>query len=297
MTTPYHEGEVAVQRRAGVQLLADRVGRSIGGQLSPPLAAFLAQQELLVMTALDVQRRPWATILSGARGFLEAQDARTLSVRGRLGTDDPVAPLLHAGAAVGLLAIDLATRQRVRVNGVFQPGSEAWAIQIEQAYGNCPKYIQQRASVTAQTPSAEPSRKATELSESQRALIGAADTLFMATAHPRSGADASHRGGPPGFVHVDGSRLELPDYAGNTMFNALGNIETTGRAGLLFLDFTGDRALHLTGTAQVVWDEARRQTHPGAERLVEFITEQVIERPAGLHRLWVPPTASPFNPA
>jgi hypothetical protein len=37
--------------------------------------------------------------------------------------------------------------------------------------------------------------------------------------------DASHHGGNPGFVHMmNESRLVWPDYAGNMMFQALGNI-------------------------------------------------------------------------
>ena len=36
--------------------------------------------------------------------------------------------------------------------------------------------------------------------------------------------DASHRGGSPGFVRVDDGDLWWPDYAGNNMFNTLGNL-------------------------------------------------------------------------
>jgi hypothetical protein len=43
-------------------------------------------------------------------------------------------------------------------------------------------------------------------------------------------ADASHRGGSPGFVAVqDERRLSFPDYAGNTMFMTLGNIAANPR--------------------------------------------------------------------
>ena len=45
----------------------------------------------------------------------------------------------------------------------------------------------------------------------QRARIGNADTLFIASFHPEGGADASHRGGFPGFVRVLGDdRLVVP---------------------------------------------------------------------------------------
>ena len=51
------------------------------------------------------------------------------------------------------------------------------------------------------------------------------DVLFIATAHATRGADASHRGGNPGFIEVlDGKTVRIPDYAGNSMFNTLGNL-------------------------------------------------------------------------
>ena len=67
--------------------------------------------------------------------------------------------------------------------------------------------------------------RSSSLSAAQRARIGAADTFFIASAHPEGGADASHRGGRPGFVRVTGQRsLAFPDYPGNNMFNTLGNL-------------------------------------------------------------------------
>jgi hypothetical protein len=69
------------------------------------------------------------------------------------------------------------------------------------------------------------------------ALIGGADTFFLGTVHPSRGADASHRGGTPGFVRVEGGQLWWPDYRGNNMFNSFGNLEVDKTAALLFVDF------------------------------------------------------------
>ena len=42
------------------------------------------------------------------------------------------------------------------------------------------------------------------------------------------GADASHRGGNPGFVRADSPHeLSWPDYSGNSMFLTLGNLAYT----------------------------------------------------------------------
>lgn len=63
------------------------------------------------------------------------------------------------------------------------------------------------------------------------------------------GADASHRGGAPGFVRVDESGFWWPDYPGNNLFNSLGNLAVNPEAALLFFHFTAGRILHLSGTA------------------------------------------------
>src|SRR4030095_14952481 len=73
-------------------------------------------------------------------------------------------------------------------------------------------------------------RRTTALTESQRLAIERADTLFIASVHADAGADASHRGGQPGFVRGLGERrLVSPDYAGNNMFQTLGNIAAPTR--------------------------------------------------------------------
>ncbi|GAA5515067.1 hypothetical protein Dcar01_03831 [Deinococcus carri] len=299
MTMPYHEGELAVQARAGVQGMAARVGRSIAPHLTPPLAALLARQDLLVLAAPDLQGRPWATVLSGPPGFVQPLDPQTLVLHARLRHDDPVGKHLLIGVPIGVLAIDLSTRQRVRVNGTVATTGDGLVLRVEQAYGNCPKYIQKRVGETTGSGGASPFHVTSgELLPDALALIREADTFFMATVHPAGGTDASHRGGRPGFVRaLDSRHLEFPDYAGNAMFNTLGNIEATGRAGLLFLDFTRDRALHLTGTARVVWDEDRLSAHPGAERLVEVTVDHVVTRDSATGRVWTLREASPYNPA
>jgi predicted pyridoxine 5'-phosphate oxidase superfamily flavin-nucleotide-binding protein len=82
------------------------------------------------------------------------------------------------------------------------------------------------------------------------AQIRQADTFFLGTTHPDRGSDASHRGGPSGFVRVEDDRsLWWPDYPGNNMFSSLGNIAVDPVAALLFVDFATGRTLHLTGRA------------------------------------------------
>jgi predicted pyridoxine 5'-phosphate oxidase superfamily flavin-nucleotide-binding protein len=72
--------------------------------------------------------------------------------------------------------------------------------------------------------------------------------------------------------------LVFPDYAGNTMFQTLGNIAANRQAGLLFVDWERGSTLQLSGAARVIWDPAEAAQRSGAERAVEVQIHQVIER-------------------
>ncbi|MEM8857452.1 MAG: pyridoxamine 5'-phosphate oxidase family protein, partial [Chloroflexota bacterium] len=136
------------------------------------------------------------------------------------------------------------------------------------------------------------------LSSEQTNWIRTADTFFVASSHPEKGTDASHRGGNPGFIQVDGnSRLVWPDYSGNMMFNTLGNIAANPKTGLLFIDFKNNRTLQLTGRANIVWEADQIAEHPGAERLVSFKIDEVIELQNVSPFVWTFNSSSPFNPA
>ncbi|HKY46193.1 MAG TPA: pyridoxamine 5'-phosphate oxidase family protein [Pyrinomonadaceae bacterium] len=64
--------------------------------------------------------------------------------------------------------------------------------------------------------------------------------------------DVSRRGGETGFVRIDGSRLTIPDFAGNRFFNTLGNLLLNPRAGLLFIDFNSGDLLLLSGRIEII---------------------------------------------
>jgi hypothetical protein len=87
----------------------------------------------------------------------------------------------------------------------------------------------------------------------RQARIRRADTMFVASRHPHRGADASHRGGEPGFLELRDERtIRIPDYAGNGLYNTLGNLVVSSGAGLSIVDFEGGRVIQLIGSATVV---------------------------------------------
>ncbi|MFF4038888.1 pyridoxamine 5'-phosphate oxidase family protein [Streptomyces sp. NPDC001816] len=310
----YHAGSRAVHDLVGVRDRADHVGRSLGQDIKPVAAAFLGLQPLLVVGAEAPETgRVWASALTGAPGFVRVTGPRQMSVvtnsgqgdqpEGARGTARPTTydPHLHdgdplttalktPGTHIGTVALDPRTRRRMRLNGRLRPTARGFAVEADQVFSNCPKYIQRRESyetLTDRTPGTP--HPLTELTHQAAEFIHAADTFFLATVHP-GGADVSHRGGNPGFVQVRSPHeLSWPDYSGNAMFLTLGNLRTDPRAGLLFLDWTTGTVLQLTG-------EAHTEFTADGERTVRFTVAEAIETPAALPLRWSAPEYSPANP-
>jgi len=223
-------------------------------------------------------------VLVGEPGFVRAPDPYTLDVQAQLPPGDPLSNALTPPYAIGLLGIQPETRRRNRMNGrVVAASADGFRVHVDQSFGNCPKYITRRAPILL--PERPPGTAAAESSVlSPRALqcIEAADTCFIASASSssdadfdtREGADVSHRGGPPGFVHIERgaerTTLYMPDYAGNNAFNTLGNLARYPRAGLLFPSFENGDVLSLTCDAEILWDPAVIARFAGAQRVVRF---------------------------
>jgi predicted pyridoxine 5'-phosphate oxidase superfamily flavin-nucleotide-binding protein len=293
----FHDGELAVQARAGVRAQAARLG---GAMLAVPdlnggIGSFLADRDFAVITARDAVGRLWISPLFASPGFLLAFD-RTLRVNTAPGRDDPLHGL-PSGQPVGMLAIEFATRRRARINGYLtNTDDQGFELFVDQAFGNCPRYIQQRHLEHAERGTAGHVERSDHLSAEQVALITHADTFFLGTVHPTCGADASHRGGPPGFVRVEDGALWWPDYSGNNMFNSFGNLESDPTASLLFIDFDTGTRLHVSGTAAVEWTAPNiHGDDGGVGRRVRFnvdstvsITDSAVHSDA--------PQPSPHNP-
>lgn len=276
----FHGGELAVQQRAGVQAQAAR----LSGMLEPTelrggVLAFLAERTFAVITARDSAGRLWTSPVTGQPGFLTATSPTTLTIGAAPPHGDPLHRLPPA-QPVGMIVIEFAARRRIRINGTLtHTDGGQLVIEVQQAYGNCPQYIQQRLVIpeTRDTDSAQAVRRGATLRPDDAELIRRADTFFLGTTHPERGRDASHRGGPTGFVRTDGNDLSWPDYPGNNMFNSFGNLAVDPTAALLFLDFPTGRTVHLSGTAVVEWDtEAASADHGQTGRRARFTTERLI---------------------
>jgi predicted pyridoxine 5'-phosphate oxidase superfamily flavin-nucleotide-binding protein len=297
MRDVFHRGEKSVQEKAGVRERAAKVGRIVDTAVGGDAAGFLEQQAFVVLASMDALGRPWASPMTGEPGIVTVEDPSTITLTGLIGASDPLRENLVTPGPLALLAIDLSTRSRYRVNGTAEAVShDRIRLSVREAFGNCPKYIQVRHLEPARGAAPVRVGDAPALGADQRRFIEAADTFFIAT-HADGGADASHRGGRPGFVTVepDGT-LVIPDYTGNNMFQTLGNIELAPVAGLLFLDFETGRALQLTGTASIDWDEGHAAAFAGARRLLRFVPVRVVETRGALAVRGGLIEPSPFNP-
>jgi hypothetical protein len=251
----FHDGELLVQQRAGVGAEAAGLLR----MLAPPApdgrwTAFFAQRDFAVLTGRDGAGRLWVVPLLGPRGFLRAHGT-TLSVGV---VPNPAGPLasIPAGQQVGLIAVEFSTARRMRLNGTLTAvGPTGLEIEAAEVFGNCPAHIHDRSLHPAAGYAAGHTAGAAgvELTVAQQALIERSDTFFLGTVHPERGADASHKGGESGFVRAGAHELWWPDFAGNNMFNSLGNLAVDDVAAVLFVDFAQGQALHVSGRAALEW--------------------------------------------
>ncbi|WP_374377566.1 pyridoxamine 5'-phosphate oxidase family protein [Dongia sp.] len=296
-TSPWHDGEIALQRSAGVADRMADVGRRVIRDFMPDQhRAFFAQLPFVVLGSVDAQGDVWATLRANKPGFMHSPDPRSLSVNLARDPGDPADAGFGNGAAIGLLGIELHTRRRNRMNGTIRRESETqFTIDVGQSYGNCPQYIQLRQFEFTRVPDrfqpVETVQHLDTLDARATEMISRADTFFVASYVdlPDGGrqVDVSHRGGKPGFVHLsEAGVLTVPDFAGNLFFNTLGNFSVNPRAGLVFVDFATGDLLQISGVPEVVLEGPEIAAFQGAERFWRVRPTSIVYRPAGSPLRW-----------
>ena len=81
--------------------------------------------------------------------------------------------------------------------------------------------------------------------------------FFMSTSNRDIDMDCNHRGGPPGFIRVAsngeaGAVLIWPEYSGNRLYQSLGNLQVSPRAGLVIPDFESGDVLYISGETEIL---------------------------------------------
>jgi ferredoxin-NADP reductase/predicted pyridoxine 5'-phosphate oxidase superfamily flavin-nucleotide-binding protein len=287
--SPFHEGEKALQSKVGkrdaMESFAPRVIRSY---LPEQHQAFYKQLPFLVVGSVDAQGWPWASILPGTPGFMNSPTATTLDINTPVLSGDPLQESISLGSPLGLLGIEIPSRRRNRLNArISAVKQQGFSLKVDQAFGNCPQYIQTRDIKFIRDPMLKLDNQQIEhfksLDKEATQFIQAADTFFVSSYIKTQdrpdieGVDVSHRGGMPGFVKVEGNTLTIPDYSGNFHFNTLGNFLLNPKAGLIFPDFDSGDLLMLSGSVEILWED-----HPevlafkGAERGWRFTVQSGV---------------------
>lgn len=140
------------------------------------------------------------------------------------------------------LSIDLETRDRVKLAGRFIAGAATgttpgvtnlqMAFAVEEALGNCPKYLNKKhivphipAPELVSSSSSSGTNGGLPLPREAVALIERADLFFIASKHGNGSMDVNHRGGAPGFLRVFRNRESSSSFSrdGTTMVVANNN--------------------------------------------------------------------------
>jgi uncharacterized protein len=115
------------------------------------------------------------------------------------------------------------------------------------------------------------------IDDDDRAFIEARDMFFISTVDEDGQPQCSYKGGDPGFVRVlDERTVAFPLYDGNGMYLTAGNLLTTQKVGLLFIDFEGRKRMRLNGVASVDDDDPLLAEYPEAQLIVRVTATEVF---------------------
>ncbi|WP_207421560.1 pyridoxamine 5'-phosphate oxidase family protein [Desertivirga brevis] len=299
----YHKGELEVQARLGESTNAERNGRVVTNKIIPGAVNFIEKQPFFLFSSMNKEGEIFISVIAGKAGYLRVMDESSIQVDKKMINSNPYDPVwknLDSHPKVGLLFIELSSRRRFRVNGSTRSNGDLITVSIEQAYPNCPKYIQQRHVLQKDKPAYQPKLQSGNfLDPNLRNLIQKADTFFIGSASEIGDLDASHRGGSPGFIVIENDNcLLIPDYKGNSMYNTLGNFLVNPQAGLLFIDFNNHQTLQLSGRVEILWTAEDNKAGSEAKGLFwKFFIETwfLFENLKGYE--WNFVSYSPFNPS
>ncbi|HZO80759.1 MAG TPA: pyridoxamine 5'-phosphate oxidase family protein [Candidatus Binataceae bacterium] len=125
-----------------------------------------------------------------------------------------------------------------------------------------------------------------EIPRDHKGFVESRDMFFLASVDHRGYPTCSYKGGTPGFVKViDPRTIAFPIYNGNGMFLSTGNILTTAKVGMLFIDFETPHRVRVQGTASIDRADPLVAEFPRAELVVRVaVSEVFINCPRYIHK-------------
>jgi hypothetical protein len=178
--------------------------------------AFFAELSFVIATHVDEQGRPRAELVTGPPGFITAGADGRVHIAQSNDSAAPGAALWSTkpGNTIGLLGIEFARRRRNRINGtVIASDADGITVQIDQGYGNCPKYITKRDWDPELFAGDYTQHRSSDITDEVAALIARTDTFFIATS---SGPSPAQRNGT-------GSYFPSPERKGAAVANGIGS--------------------------------------------------------------------------
>lgn len=124
------------------------------------------------------------------------------------------------------------------------------------------------------------------ISDNEKNFISSRDMFFLSTVDPQGMPTVSYKGGPTGFVKVlDESTLVFPGFDGNGMFYSVGNIESSHKIGMLFIDFETPHRVRVQGTAELVREHELMAEFTEAKYLIMVkVTKIWVNCPRYIHK-------------
>lgn len=257
----FHDGQLAIQKIAGEEEIANQRIPMIANALHPRSIPFIEQQVLAFTGSEDSYGELWLSLIVGERGFISIPSVKEITfdvskiVSNR---EDIFFKNIVSKPTVGLLFHDAERRARYRAWGIARNNRNQLIFDIRLGYPSCPKHIQREVIELDEDSKVTSSeyQKGTNLGELEKEWIMGAHTFFIATQSKKGDIESSHRGGDPGFIEIqENGLLRVPDYLGNSMFSTLGNIYENPKAALLFVDYDKGDTLQLSGNAELQFDQ------------------------------------------
>jgi len=155
MTLPYSSAARELQDRFDTRRLADRLVQvTVHDRFTADDRAFIEQRDMFFLASVDATGQPTCSYKGGDPGFVRVVDDRTLVFPNYDGNGMFLSMgNLAATHRVGLLFIDFAGQDRIRVEGAatlafddpliasYPEAQFIVRVRVDRIYPNCPRYI------------------------------------------------------------------------------------------------------------------------------------------------------------
>lgn len=136
-----------------------------------------------------------------------------------------------------------------------------------------------------------------EIGEDEKGFIESRDMFFLASVDDNGSPTVSYKGGDPGFLRVvDEKTITFPSYDGNGMYLSMGNVASSGKIGMLLIDFENPHRMRIQGTAEISREPGLLASYKEAELVIKVSVDKIfVNCPRYVHR-YKKDTASRYVP-